>query len=96
MPFTEEELEAMRRADEEIEREFMITSEEREEGNRRDRLSKIENSSGREAQQRAYREANREKVAAQQRAWYEANREKVAAQRRAYREANRKRMKNEP
>ena len=77
MPFTEEELEAMRRADEEIEREFMITSEEREEGNRRDRLSKMENSSGREAQKRAWYEANREKVAAQQRAWYEANRKRM-------------------
>lgn len=82
MPFTEEELEAMRRADEEIEREFMITAEEREEGNRRDRLSKMENSSGREARQRAWYEANREKVAAQQRAYREANREKVAAQKR--------------
>ena len=82
MPFTEEELEDMRRADEEIEREFMITSEEREEGNRRDRLSKMENSSGREAKQRAWYEANKEKVAAQKRAWYEANKEKVAAQQR--------------
>ena len=37
------------------------------------------------AQQRAYREKNREKLAAQKRAYYEANREKVAAQQRAYR-----------
>ena len=41
------------------------------------------------AQKRAYREANRDKVAAQKRAYYEANRDKVAAQQRAYYEANR-------
>ena len=38
-------------------------------------------------QQRAYYQANREKVAEQQRAYYQANREKVAEQQRAYREA---------
>ena len=42
MSFTPEELAEMARADAEIEREFMITSEEREAGNRRDRLSKME------------------------------------------------------
>lgn len=92
MPFTKEELEAMRLADEEIEREFMITDEEREDGNRRDRISKMENSSGREAKKREYREANREKIAAKQREWYEANREKVLAQQREYREANREKI----
>ena len=45
----------MRRADEEIERDFALA-----------------------AKKRAYREANRDKVAAQQRAWYEANRDKRA------------------
>ena len=39
---------------------------------------------------RAYREANREKVAEYKRAYREANREKVAAQQRAYYEARRR------
>ena len=38
------------------------------------------------AQQKAYRENNREKVAAQQKAYYKANREKLAAQQRIIRE----------
>ena len=37
---------------------------------------------------KAYREANKEKIAAQQKAYKEANREKIAAQQKAYREAN--------
>ncbi|MBR2697460.1 MAG: helix-turn-helix domain-containing protein, partial [Clostridia bacterium] len=42
--------------------------------------------------QRAYREANREKIAEAQRAYYEANREKIAEAQRAYREANREKI----
>ena len=41
------------------------------------------------AKQRAYYEANRDKIAAKQRAYREANRDKIAAKQRAYREANR-------
>ena len=44
------------------------------------------------AQQKAYRENNREKVAAQQKAYYKANREKLAAQKKAYRENNREKV----
>ena len=44
------------------------------------------------AQQKAYYEANREKLTAYQKAYYEANREKVAAQQKAYREANREKV----
>ena len=40
------------------------------------------------AQQKAYYEANKDKVAAQKKAWYEANKDKVAAQKKAYYEAN--------
>lgn len=65
--FTAEELEELRRADKRIDRTFMITREERELGNRRDRRIKIENSWGAAAAQREYREANREKIAAAQR-----------------------------
>jgi hypothetical protein len=39
---------------------------------------------------RAYREANRDKVAERQRAYYEANRDKVAEWNRAYREAKKR------
>ncbi len=44
------------------------------------------------AQQKAYREQNREKLAAQQKAYYEQNREKVAAQKKAYYEQNREKL----
>lgn len=37
---------------------------------------------------RAYRQANREKIAASKRAYYQANREKIAASQRAYRQAD--------
>ena len=40
------------------------------------------------AQQKAWHEANKDRVAAQQKAWYEANKDRVAAQQKAYREAN--------
>lgn len=83
MPFTAAELEEMRRADEEIERDFRWTQEELEASRRRDRAAvfaalppeKQRNA----AYRKAYREANRDKVAAAQKAYYEANRDKVAA-----------------
>ena len=56
--FTAEELEAMRLADEEIEREFRLTNKVAE-------YQKAYREANREklaAQQKAYREANREKV----------------------------------
>ena len=40
------------------------------------------------AWQKAYREANKDKVAAQQKAYREANKDKIAAWQKAYREAN--------
>ena len=96
MPFTAQELEEMRLADEEIEREFCQTQEEIEASRRRDRRAKFEalpiEKRKAAASQKAYREANREKVAATQKAWYEANREKVAATQKAYREASREKV----
>ena len=93
MPFTAQELEEMRRADEEIEREFRLTQEEIEMSRRRDRQAVFEalpvEKRKAAAQRKAYREANREKAAAQRKAWYEANREKAAAYQKAYYEANR-------
>ena len=84
MPFTAQELEEMRRADEEIEREFRLTQEEIEMSRRRDRQAVFEalpvEKRKAAAQRKAYYEANREKAAAYQKAYYEANREKAAAQ----------------
>lgn len=94
MGFTAQELEEMRRADEEIEREFRLTNEELQASRLRDREYAFEALPFEKrlvaATQKAYREANREKVAATKKAYYEANREKVAAYQKAYREANRK------
>ena len=70
MPFTAQELEEMRLADKEIEREFCQTQEEIEASRRRDRRAKFEalpiEKRKVAAYQKAYREANREKVAASQ------------------------------
>lgn len=68
MPFTAQELEEMRLADEEIEREFCQTQDEIEASRRRDRRAKFD-----------ALPIEKRKVAASQKAWYEANREKVAA-----------------
>ena len=94
--FTAEELEEMRLADEEIERDFRWTNEELEASRKRDLVSIFDRKDVAAqkvtAQQKAYYEANREKLAAQQKAYREANREKVAAQQKAYREANREKI----
>ena len=91
--FTPEELEELRRADQEIEENFQITQEEINQSRKRDRESDLESLDHHQrkiaAYQAAYREANREKIAAYHAAYREANREKIAAQKAAYREANR-------
>ena len=71
--FTPEELEELRRADEELDSEFVQTQEEIEESRRRDRSAKLDtlDNQGR-------------KIAAQQAAYYEANREKYNAYMREY------------
>ena len=90
--FTAEELAAMRAADAEIEASFRLSPDERRAGNARDRRVKLDRSYGREEAQRAYYEANREKIAEAKRAYREANREKIAEAKRAYREANREKI----
>ena len=97
LAFTPEELEAMRLADEEIERNFRWTNEELEASRERDRVSIFDRKDVAAqkvaAQKKAWYEANREKVAAQKKAWYEANREKInEKRRRKYRE---KRIRNQ-
>ena len=91
--FTEEELEELRRADAELDEEFSLTPEDLQFSRHLDRdakLDRLDNQGRRKAaQQAAYREANKDKIAAQQAAYYEANKDKIAAQQAAYREANR-------
>ena len=86
--FTDEELKAMRLADEEIERNFSLSAEDWQRSKRLDRQARTDrlDNKGRRiaAQKAAYREANREKIAAQQAAYYEANREKRTAYQRDY------------
>ena len=85
MPFTAAELEEMRRADEEIERDFRWTQEELEASRRRDRAAvfaalppeKQRNAASR----KAYYEANRDKVAAAQRWIHDARVERGYTQR---------------
>ena len=79
MPFTAEELEEMRRADEEIDADFRLNPDDL----RRSRLM------DREAMQEMLRPEKR-KVVERQRAYREANRDKVAEYQRAYREKRRK------
>ena len=94
--FTKEELEEMRLADEEIEAGFLLTAEDLVLSRRLDRQAELDRMDIKAyqaaAQQKAYREANREKIAAQQKAYREANREKIAAQKKAYYETNREKI----
>ena len=78
MPWTAEELEEMRRADEEIERDFALTQDDLDRSRALDRDAVLQKMDHIAAQHRAWYEANRDKVAAKQRAWYEANRLKRA------------------
>ena len=87
--FTAEELEELRRADEELDESFVQTQDEINESRRRDRASQLDNMDAKHRKiaenQRAYYEANREKIAENQRAYREANREKINAYMRGYR-----------
>ena len=78
--FTPEELEELRRADAELDKEFVQSQEEINESRKRDKAvlyDRLDRKSKKIAEnQRAYYEANREKIAENQRAYREANREK--------------------
>jgi hypothetical protein len=86
--FTPEELEELRRADEELDESFVQTQEEITESRKRDRKAKLAQMHPDKRKiaesQKAYREANREKIAESKKAYYEANREKYNAYMRAY------------
>lgn len=78
--FTPEELEELRRADQEIEENFQITQEEINQSRKRDRESALESIDHHHrkiaAYQAAYREANREKYNAYHREYQRKWREK--------------------
>ena len=92
MKFTPEEIEEMRRADEEIERDFRWTNDELAASRSRDAevafLRKDTRGRSIAEKQRAYREANKDSIAEYQRAYREANKDSIAEKQRAYYEAN--------
>ena len=94
--FTAAELAEMAAADAEIEASFQWTNEELALSRELDAEAVLSAKDGQArkqaAQQKAYREANREKVAEYGKAYREANRERLAASQKAYREANRERL----
>ena len=91
--FTPEELEELRRFDEELDEGFVQTQEEIVESRKRDRKAKLaamDIDKRKIAEyQAAYYEANKDKIAEYQAAYYEANKDKIAEYQAAYREANR-------
>ena len=82
MKFTPEEIEAMRRADEEIERDFRWTNDELAASRRRDAEATLLRKDTRDRsiveKKRAYYEANKDSIAEKQRAYYEANKDSIA------------------
>lgn len=69
LAFTPEELEAMRLADEEIEREFSLSVDDIAASNELDRAALYDRKSEKER-----------KIAAQRKSYYEANKDRIAAQ----------------
>lgn len=87
--FTPEELEELRRADEELDESFCLTPEDLRFIQALDRAANYDRKDNRSqkiaAQRAAYYEANKEKIAARQAAWQKKNRDKLNAYRREYR-----------
>ena len=90
--FTPEELEELRRFDEELDGDFVQTQEEIVQSRKRDRAAAVANMEPEKRKiaeyKAAYREANKDKIAEYQAAYYEANKDKIAEYKAAYREAN--------
>ena len=91
MKFTPEEIEEMRRADEEIERDFRWTRDELAASRSRDAEATIFQKDTRcrsiAEKQKAYREANKDSIAEYKKAYYEANKDSIAEKQRWIREA---------
>ena len=90
--FTPEELEELRRADEELDAEYTQTQEEIVASRKRDRKAKLQamEPGKRKIAERnaAYYEANKDKIAERNAAYREANKDKIAEYQAAYYEAN--------
>ena len=88
MPFTAEELEAMRLADEEIEREYEVSSTDAEISKWLDELAINDRLDHKQLHnkryKRAYREEHKDEIAAKKRAYREEHKDEIAAQQRAY------------
>ena len=97
MPFTQAELEEIRAADEEIEREFRMSRQEREQSRERDRAAALENKDHRQQKYAQYQKqyqkacyaAHREEIVQYQKACYAAHREEIAPYQKAYYAAHR-------
>ena len=96
--FTPEELEELRRFDEELDKDFCQTQEEVVASRKRDRaavLARMSPEKRRSAERKAaYREANKDKIAEYQAAYREANRDAYNAYMREYQRKRREEKKN--
>lgn len=96
--FTPEELEELRRFDEELDEEFVQTQEEIVASRKRDRKAKLQamDPEKRKIAERAaaYYEANKDKIAEYQAAYLEKNRAAYNAYQREYRRRRREAKKN--
>lgn len=88
MAFTQEELEAMRQADAEIEADFVLTDAEREEGRLRDRASTEHLRTPQELKRlqyhRDYYQRNRERIRERQKAYNLEHKEEIQQQKARY------------
>ena len=94
--FSPEELEELRRFDEELDEDFVQTQEEIVQSRKRDRAAAVANMEPKKRKiaeyQAAYREANKDKIAEYQAAYREANRDKYKAYQREYQRRLRERL----
>ena len=90
--FSPEELEELRRFDEELDKEYVQTQEEIVQSRKRDRAAAVANMEPEKRKiaeyQAAYYEANKDKIAEYKAAYREANKDKIAEYQAAYYEAN--------
>ena len=93
MVFTTEELAELKAADSVIDAEIQLNQNDMIRSRELDRVAYMDSlpfdKRVKAAHYKAYREANREKIAEYQKAYREANREKIAERQKAHREANR-------
>lgn len=94
--FTPEELEELRRFDEELDEDFVQTQEEIAASRKRDKkavLEAMDPQARKSAEyQAAYREANKDKISERNAAYREANRDKISEWNAAYYKANKDKL----